>query len=71
MPPEEFALLPSIVALNAPPCPPDHPVHPPQATQPQITEINHLHQAMQQIFRTYNELDKDLKTQIIKAMLLC
>jgi len=51
--------------------PPDHPVHPNGATQPQITEINHLHKAMQLIFRTYDDLDKDLTTQIIEATLLC
>ena len=49
-PPAEFALLPNIVAFIPPPCPPDHLVHPPNATQPQLTEINHLHKAMQQIF---------------------
>ena len=71
MPPAEFALLPNIVAFIVPPCPPDHPVHPPSATQPQITKINRLHKAMQQIFRTYDELDKDLKTQVIEATPLC
>ena len=71
MPPAEFALLPNIVAFIVLPCPPDHPVHPPNATQPQITEINRLHKATQQIFRTYDELDKDLKTQIIQATPVC
>ena len=71
MPPAEFALLPNIIAFIPLPCPPDHPVHPPNATQPQIIEINRLHKAMQQIFRTYDELDKDLKTQIIQATPLC
>jgi len=71
MPPAEFALLPNIVAFIPPPCPPDHPVHPPNATQPQITEINRLHKATQQIFRTYDDLDKDLKTQLIAATPLC
>ena len=71
MPPAEFALYPSVVAFNAPVCPPDHPVHPLQATQPQITEINCLHKAMHHIFHTYDDLDKDLKTQIIQATPLC
>ena len=67
MPPAEYALLPNVVAFITPVCPPDHPVHPAQATQPQITEINCLHKAMQHTFRTYDDLDKDLKTQIIQA----
>ena len=71
MQPAEFTLLPNVIQLNAALCPPDHPVHPNGATQPQIMEINFQHKAMQQIFRSYNDLDKDLKTQIIKATPLC
>ena len=71
MPPAEYALLPNVVALIAPVCPPNHPVHPAQAKQPQITEINCLHKAMHHIFRTYDDLDKDLKTQIIQATPVC
>jgi hypothetical protein len=47
--------------------PPIDPVHPVGATGPQISENNRQHLANQAIFRTYNNVDAALRSQLIEA----
>jgi hypothetical protein len=61
----------TLSANNVPFIPPVNPtidpVHPDGATGPQISESNRQHLANQAIFRTYNNVDAALRSQLIEA----
>ena len=65
--PADYAILSAIPFL-----PPTNPApiieHPTGLTAHQITELNRLHTTACSVFRTYNEVDKALRTQIIDAV---
>jgi hypothetical protein len=65
--PTEYAAL-SDIPFIPPVNPPQMLDHPAGLTNHQITELNRLHGIACSVFRTYNEVDKALRTQIIDAV---
>jgi hypothetical protein len=68
LPPAKYnALSAGNVPFVPPVNPPPSPVHPAQATAPQISEANRQHLVNQDVFRTYNNVDAALRSQLIAA----
>ena len=65
--PTDYALL-SAIPFLPPNNPPPILEHPAGLTAHQIAELNRIHTTACSVFRTYNEVDKALRTQIIDAV---
>ena len=71
LPPAEFAVLAEGAVFEAPDMPPENPIHAAVENTEEFNECNCLHKASLVTFRTYHDMDKALRNQIIAATPEC